>query len=345
MTLKELLQSSDETEKSLAKAIFCTTETTEGDVQLTFLPALQQIYEECDYKLHSPLQQISSFMKWGSLIPPPEREIINSWKGKQAIPDLSTNGVVVYPQLQGSPEDIFLALSGESKEIQRKIDDKISRAKQVMLFGAISVPSVVETATWLKTKGFKGKLSVFDISPIPVEIGRIYKKFRLLPQGFNIEFFQSDVLSLPSDTAKADLIISDVLGYYLTPEQYIKLMISVESTLTTDGIWLTRELIEPQGAPKPEDRTVSKLPPDKIIDGLNEFIERIFKVRLPKRVIQDFINTRWVMVKTYPRCSEKDYFQALPETLKIINSIRISSEALIKADQQRIFEICIIQKQ
>lgn len=331
----------NETEKNLANKLFCVA-TKEGKIQLAFSPSLQKDY---DGGLHSPLQQLSSFSGWNSLIPPPENEISNSWLGKTEIPELSRNGITVFSQLQGSPAEIFLSLSRVTRELQKEIDDKIINAECVMLFGAISIPSVVETLTWLKTKGFKGKLAVFDISPIPIGIGRIYKQLGLIPANFDVEFIQSDVLSLPKDTPKADLIISDVLGYYLTPEQYVSLSDVIKNTLSNGGLWLTRELIEPQGAPKPEDMSVSKSDGDEGVNAINRFVKRLLNVELPVEGIQQFEKTRWTLAPTYSRHSGKDYQNALPSGLDILSTIRISSQTLMQSNNPRIFETSIIQKE
>ncbi|MBU0569793.1 hypothetical protein KKB40_03355 [Patescibacteria group bacterium] len=336
MSQNELLPV-NETERNLANKLFCVT-TAERKTQLAFSSSLQKDY---DGGLHSPLQQLSSFSGWNSLIPPPEDKISSAWLGKIEIPELSRNGITVFSQLQGSPAEIFLSLSRVAKDLQKEIDDKIISAENVMLFGAISIPSVVETSTWLKTKGFEGKLSVFDISPIPIGIGRVYKQLGLIPANFDVEFTQLDVLSLPKDTLKADLIISDVLGYYLTPDQYVSLTGVIKNTLSDGGLWLTRELIEPQGAPKPEDMSVSKSDGNEI----NRFVKRLFNVELPVEDIQQFENTRWTLAQTYPRHSGEDYRNALPTGLKIVTTIGISSQTLMQSDNPRIFETSIIERQ
>lgn len=332
----------NETERNLANTLFCVTATADGKSFLNFSPTLRQEY---DGGLHSPLQQLSSFYpEWDSLLPPPENKITDLWLNRRKIPEISKDGITVYPQLQGSPADIFLSLSETNSEVQKTIDDRISIAKQVMLFGAISIPSVMETITWLKTKEFKGKLSIFDISSVPIEVGKVYKKFGLLSSNFDVEFIKSDVLSLPQETSKADLIISDVLGYYLTPEQYTRLTGVIENTLSNSGLWLTRELVEPQGAPNPEDRTVLKLSPDERTNGFNRFIERLFSIKLPVEDIQQFENTRWAIAQTYSRRTGEEYRVNLPAGLKVVDTINVTSEALIKAQQQRIFETSIISK-
>lgn len=330
-----------EIERNLANKLFCVY-TEEGRPHLAFSPYLQKYY---DGGLHSPLQQLSSmFSKWNSLIPPPEDKILNSWLAKIEIPELSINGITVFSQLQGSPAEIFLSLSRATGKLQKEIDEKIINAEQVMLFGAISITSVFEVLTWLITKEFKGKLSVFDISPIPINISRVYKKLGLIPENFDVEFIQSDVLSLPKDTPKADLIISDVLGYYLTPEQYRKLTGVIENTLSDNGMWLTRELIEPQGAPKPEDMSVGKSDNDEWIKRFDEFVKQLFNVELPVEDIQQFEKTRWTLVQTYPRLSGEDYLNMLPPNLRTLTTIRFSSEKLMKSDHPRIFETSIIEK-
>jgi len=60
----------NETERDLANKLFCVTTTAERKTKLTFSPSLQRDYNG---GLHSPLQQLSSFSVWNSLMPPPRR--------------------------------------------------------------------------------------------------------------------------------------------------------------------------------------------------------------------------------------------------------------------------------
>ena len=57
----------NETERDLANKLFCVVTTAEGKTKLTFSPILQGNYNG---GLHCPLQQLSSFCGWNSLIPP-----------------------------------------------------------------------------------------------------------------------------------------------------------------------------------------------------------------------------------------------------------------------------------
>ncbi len=336
MLKNELASDITETEKNLANQIFRVI-IEEGKIRLAFSSSLQEKYNG---GLHCPLQQLSSFIKWGSLIPPSEDKISNLWLSITEIPDLSKNGITVFSELQGSPADMFLSLLRLTEELKNQVDEKITNAEQVMLFGAIGIPSVIETLTWLKTKGFNGRLSVFDLSSIPITIGQIYKQFGLIPN--NVEFIQLDVLSLTKDTQKSDLIISDVLGYYLTPEQYRELTSVIKNTLSDNGIWLTRELIEPKGPPKPEYRSVSGS--KSMIYEINRFVERLYNVKLPNEEIKQFQNTRWTLAETYSRPSGEDYLSMLPSSLKNLATIKTSSQKLIEQDNPRIFETSIIEK-
>ncbi len=328
----------NETERNLAHQLFRIIEK-DGKTRLAFSPELEKYY---DGGLHSPLQQLSSFCGWGSLIPPSEKEIKSLWLDKKATSEYGD--IKVFSQLRGSPSEIFLSLLNMPDELQEQIDHEITNAAHVMLFGAISIPSVVEALTWLKTKQFRGRLLVYDISSIPILIGRLYQQFGLIPADFNVEFIQSNVLSLPKNTPEANLIISDVLGYYLSPKQYTQLINVIKNTLSDNGTWLTRELVEPNGPPPPHARSVSKSDLNKRINTINEFVNRIFGVELPFETIQQFENQRWALVKTYSRQSGNEYLGNLPPDLKILETITISTEELLTDNKPRIFQTSIIKK-
>ncbi|MCS7092717.1 MAG: hypothetical protein NZM26_05235 [Patescibacteria group bacterium] len=140
-----------EIEQNLGNQIFCVVEDDQGKKVITFAFDSDRKYN-CG--LHCPLQHILIiYDKWKSLIPPSINEVSNLWS-KTNVPD-SEEGIRVYSKLEGSPADIFLALHSMNIKDQERINRKIKDAKKIMLFGAISAPSIVETAYYLETKGLK----------------------------------------------------------------------------------------------------------------------------------------------------------------------------------------------
>ncbi|MCS7092716.1 MAG: class I SAM-dependent methyltransferase [Patescibacteria group bacterium] len=187
-------------------------------------------------------------------------------------------------------------------------------------------------------------MTVVDISAVPVEIGKRYRNLGLFTVNFEISFVQEDVLSLSTNDENPDLIISDVLGYYLTHAQYTKLTEVIEDLLLEGGIWLTRELIEPHGSPDPRQLTVLEIGQENRISGLNKFIHRVWGIELPIEDIQNFESIRWIMYETHPRSSRDEYFANLPKGLRVASSMATSTIGLINSEKPRIFEVAVIEK-
>ena len=319
----------------LRNAVFSVSQIKDK-LNLTFSPRVQRFF---DGGMHTPLQQLSFLQSWGSLIPPSELEVKRQWSDPK--PRLQ-DGIYIYPSLTGFPSDIFMSIENEPTLLSQ-VTDRIKHASNVVLLGAISIRSVIDTATYLEEKGFKGKLTVYDIQETPLEIDRIYQEFGLLPKDINIEFVLQDVLKL-EQYASVDLVISDVLGYYLTPEQYQTLGNAISRMLKQTGLWITRELVEPNGPPKPEERNASGKRESDPTNPLNKYIERLFGVRLDAKIIDDFEKTKWVRIPTYTRKSIAEYTSGIPVELRMLGVIPMTTVKQLDSENTRIFNSVVYIK-
>ncbi len=324
-----------ELNSQLRNAVFSLS-LTDNQSNLSFSPRVQRFF---DGGMHTPLQQLSFLQSWGSLIPPSELEVKRQWYNPK--PRLQ-DGLAIYPSLTGFPSDIFMSIENEPTLLSQ-VTDKINHASNAVLLGVISIRSVIDTATYLKEKGFKGRLTVYDIQEAPLEIDRIYQEFGLLPKEITFEFVQQDVLKIEKDTS-ADLIISDVLGYYLTPEQYQTLGNVISRMLKQHGLWITRELVEPNGPPEPEERDASGKRESDPINPFNQYIEKLFGFKLDTKIIDEFEKTKWVIVPTYTRKSLDEYTSSIPIELKMLGLIPITTVKQIESENPRIFNSVVYRK-
>ncbi len=284
---------------------------------------------------YSPLQQLFEFYhRWGSLLPPniTEREMEISHQVKDSVQRI--DDCVVVPELIGSPVDLFNSL--ELSNAGHKYDALVKKAQRVKLLGAISLPSIYDVIIWLKNKGFSGVLDVYDISSIPLKIGQSYQELGLLPAGLQVNFINKPAQKIQKD-GQSDLIISDVLGYYLTPEDYSVLASAVANNLNAGGVWLTRELIEPNGEASLDNKTVRRSYAERL-NSFNDFIEKIFSFKLDLRILEEWENTRWSKAPQYSRKSKEEYLFRVPESLFLDFDLRVSSKPLWDSVNRRIFE-------
>lgn len=211
------------------------------------------------------------------------------------------------------------------------------------MLGAISFPSLYDVAIWLREQGFKGTLEIYDISPVTLQIGKVYQELGLLNDIPRIDFIHSDALNMQLSSA-ADIVVSDVLGYYLSPQRYNSLIDVVSRVLRKDGIWLTRELIEPNGAP-PSDKRHARGVDSEGLSDFNKFTERLLGAKLTDEQLAEWINTQWLRIPTYSRATDKDYFSKIPEGLSLVADVKTSSPALYNNKQnRRFFETFVFKK-
>jgi hypothetical protein len=291
--------------------------------------------------IHSPLQQLSEFYhRWGSLLPPnmEERVMETSHQPENVVQRI--DNCTVIPELIGSPVDLFNSL--EFEKIGNQYNNIVKEAKKVKLLGAISLPSVYDVIIWLKNKGFSGVLEVYDVSSIPLKIGQLYQQLGLLPVGIQVNFINKSALEIQKDE-QTDLIISDVLGYYLTHKEYSRLATAITDNLRSDGVWLTRELIEPNGEAPLDKKTVSRNHAEKL-GSFNDFIEKQFGFKLDPEILEEWENTRWSKSPQYPRKSKEEYLADFPKTLTLESDIQVSSTPLWNSENRRIFETMIFKK-
>lgn len=289
--------------------------------------------------VHSPLQQLFEFYhRWGGILPPKIDDLQQQWLRKD--PQENTeDGVVVLPELIGSPCDLFYSL--EHNGLSQDFWNFVEKAEMVLLLGVICLPSLYDMMSWLNSKNFCGVLQVYDISEVPLNVARVYKQFGLLPNAPKLKLVQKSVLNI-ADYNSAEIILSDVLGYYLPPEDYRKLIGQVCSTLTPGGIWLTRELIEPNGQLPPNQRTV-RMNYSQRLDNFNDFIEALLGTRIKSDDLAEWEATRWLKVPTYARKNRSEYFGNVKDLTEKA-AIRSSSKPLWNTSSKRVFETVVFKK-
>jgi len=290
--------------------------------------------------VHSPLQQLWDFYnRWGSVIPPKPDALRNQWERKDPS-EFVDNGVIVEPELTGFPIDIFHAL--EHGKTKGKFWDFVKNSGTAKLLGAISTVSLYDMMCWLKSKGFNGKLEVYDVSKVPLNAIKFFRDNGLLPNSPTVELKHKSVLEIVDDNS-TDLALSDVLGYYLTPENYNTLTRRVNRVLKPRGVWLTRELIEPNGQLPAHLRTVRRGYSERL-DKFNDFIESTVGLRMPDNELAEWEATRWLKVPTYARRNISEYFSELKGFI-VDDDIRSSSVPLWNTENKRVFETLVLRKQ
>lgn len=310
-----------------------------GSNIISFSPDLQKDIQHPI--IHSPLQQLSAFYSsWGGLLPPNVTEKKKK-KPKTRLNAQKINELNIISKLTGAPTDLFNSLQFD--KVEDKYDKIIKNAKRVKLLGAISLPSVYDVISWLKDKEFCGLLEVYDISSIPIKVGQLYKELGLLPTGIRVDFINESALELKKEE-QTDLIISDVLGYYLTPEEYSKLASAVASNLRDGGIWLTRELIEPDAMVSVDLRSIGRNS-SKYLAEFNDFIKKLFGFTLELKVLEEFQKTKWARVSQYTRKTKEEYLSPIPNNLVLESSIAVTSKSLWNAENKRLFQTFVFKKQ
>lgn len=119
----------------------------------------------------------------------------------------------------------------------------------------------------------------------------------------------------------------------------------VSHNLKHDGLWIARELVEPNGAPKPVDRNACGKKESDPSDPLNKFIKRVFDVSLTQAVIDEFEQTKWIKTPTYSRKSVADYQKDVPNDLRPMGTIPVTSDKLFNSENPRIFNTFGYQKE
>lgn len=338
--IKKIKLMENEFTPDLQRQIFKSIFQTEGS-QICFCPEIletnQGVKGLCNPCFHTPIQQLFEFYhRWGGLHPVPPIP--------QKKPSLieTKGGVKIYDELIGSPLDLFVSLDGTG--VETNIYRITSRGKTAALLGAMSVPSMYDVIVWLRNNQFMGELFIYDICPVPLRIGQIYNKLGLLGKTPIIQFINETALNI-GELGEVDIVVSDVLGYYLCPDDYKNLIRAINQSLNNGGVWVTRELIEPYGMPPPNQRTVRGDIGGKLAD-FGQFIQKTTGVKLPKKELRLWFERRWKKVVTYPRKSIEEYIgeQEIPQRLSLAACIKTSSTFLFNQNLPRIFATLVFRK-
>ena len=308
--------------------------------------------------IHSPLAHLNRFMMhWGSLIPPDYKTICEQWSAGNILPNITATDsphfnpndpIWVYPKLRGDPSDIFSSLiiqhdvvrQEQRKEMQSALDlvrRKVQNAEFVDLFGAIGIPSIVNVLAFLEQNDFNGRLRVYDVSPVPIVIGKKYQELGLLPA--NMDFFHTSVFELSHQQLQeqsSSLVLADVLGYYLTDEEYALLTEYAQMTLKNEGIFLIRDLVDPVGIIPIEKRTVGGI----AVKEFTDFIRLVFpNVTLPQNLAEELPKLlRW------PTPNQRRFIDEYWGPMAASFDLRANIRTTPSPDCQRVFLTSLWQK-
>lgn len=276
---------------------------------------------------------------WHSVKPPDSTEVVNAFA-----PDVVNieNGIFVLKGMIGLPREIFMGLYLGDRSFLLELQSKIRNGwRMVELHGAAGPYSVYDMACFLNHHGFSGILRVVDISNFPLDATRPYinqGNFGLKPDQF--ELVNESVLNLDPNLP-VDAAFADVLTLYLSEDELEKYAERVTSRLTAGGFFITRDLVEPNGPPPPEKRSVA----GKIdITELQRFLEKNFRIYTSQKEIQQMLDTMWTKVRTYPRKDVREYINPFCNAgLKLCQSIPTTTDGY-PTDNPRIFYVNIFGK-
>ncbi len=282
----------------------------------------------------------SLFKRWGSISPPPVEKILLHFSPQvKEIRD----GIFILKKMTGCPADIFTALNINNYCEALGIPTLIKSSKIVELFGADSPVSVYDVACFLNKHNYKGELRVIDISRFPLDATRSYIEqynFALKPEQFNL--INNSVLDMDA-SSKVDLIISDVLSLYLSPEELNTLSRKVADRLTAGGLYVSRDLVEPNGPPTFKKRVVSG---HAEALGLKKFLEENFGIKMGISEIEEKQKRIYDNIKWYSRKSLKDYTVPFEKNgLRLKLSIPITCDSIFRTTHPRIFYVNVFEKQ
>ena len=278
------------------------------------------------------------------LQPPSPDEIVATFTPEI---DENENGIYVLKEMSGLPRDIFIALNMGDSSISSGLYSEISSFNNVELFGAAGPFSIYDVACFLESHEYQGELRVVDISSFPLDATRPYLErgsFGLRPDQFSL--VNSSVLDLDT-SLNADLILADVLSLYLSPEDLHRLATNTVRRLSSGGLYITRDLVEPHGPPPPQKSSVSgQNKASKLQEFmLQEFIEDNYEVKMSLEEIQKRQDSIWAGIDTFPRNSVSEYTVPFLEAgLSLKQSIPITSEAIYRTENPRVFYVNVFEK-
>lgn len=269
--------------------------------------------------MHSPLSELMSIYlsNWGGIVPPNKEALENIWakprfKKKEMI--ASRRGAYAVEGFDSSPSGLFASLEiikREQAELRKTIETfekAIAKMKEVLLLGAISPHTIYSTAVYLESKGFRGNLVATDLSPIPLNLAERINASFPFAKNLSLEMRSANAvtdLNNQFGQNRFGLVLTDILGYYLTPQQYNWATTNIDSLTTSGGYYLTRELTEPIVKEAGREQTVN-------IAGNTEqdfliFLKKYFPhANYTIEDIVEFLANRWPS-DTVPRKDPMEY--------------------------------------
>lgn len=331
MELRREILSDPDKGRQMLRSIFQVDGTAQPPI--IFIPEISQGDR---IVIQTPLQQLFQFYyRWNDGLPVAIRDKKDPVEVKE--------GVRIYDELTGSPRDLFDSL--QSVDAEKDVLDVVENAQKAVMLGAIGVPSVYDVGVWLRDNRFRGELDVYDISSVPLAIGKLYQEHGFLNDLPKVNFIHDSALNVQriKNSGGADIIISDVLGYYLSLADYGQLIDTICLGLNNGGVWLTRELIEPDGVVPPNQRTVRRIF-TKTLSDFSSFIQQMMDVKLTEEQLTEWEATRWLRVPTFSRQLREDYIPQPPAGLSMIADVKASTSFYYGKEPRRIFETMVFRK-
>jgi hypothetical protein len=253
------------------------------------------------------------------------------------------SGMLIFSKFSADPIETYFTTRYFEKPIKTLLEDGIKNSNSIVLLGALGIYSIQHTIDWLSDNKFKGTLKIYEKSPIAYTIYKKYQKLGFLKSDFSIEIIEKDVINI---NEPFDIALSDILGAYLLNNEYKSFVNMIETNLKTSGLWLTRELVEPQGYPQGKDRNVGSSADfvKKSWELINN--SEIFEKEVPLEQVEYHLENVFSSNKNRKSCSRStldEYFDKTTQ-LKHLANITTSSETELSRSAQRIFNVSLFQK-
>lgn len=267
--------------------------------------------------MHAPLSVLFNlWFEWGQLMPPPSEAILSQLhaiafkevKGS----NFANKRVYEVTPFSSSPLGIFQALRIGAAEAYHHavVEDfigKIAEMEKVVLMGAVSPSSIYALIKVLEFYNFNGEVTALDLSEAPIAVSREMHTIHPFTTKSSLNLMVADVTTDLNDVLgdnTADLVISDILGIYLTHVQYRWFSTNINSILRSGGFHATREMTETQ------EPVVGRLSTVGITSSaehqLLSFIQKHFPhAKYEEYELADFLRNRWPV--TFPRLSILEY--------------------------------------
>lgn len=203
-------------------------------------------------------------------------------------------------EMHGFPGEIIDILSQDEAALKSGVFNLIARtigrAKKIMLAGCLNIFSALHLAWRLSSLGFTGRLDIYDISQVPLTMIESSKKTGIWEDmGIEIKTFRRDLRvynPLEGDPAGYDVIISDVLGYYLDDETLQRCFFSIcWNALDKNGIVLLRDMEDLQSLQRnpPLYKTMEK--PEEDEENFQRWLAQNFDTHIPIEEIRKMRNS------------------------------------------------------